>query len=308
MDTRLPDDAGQLADAATRRFRRLGGVDAARRAEADPATRETARKALDELGVFDLDVRADADQLLAGAVLCRAAGAVVLPWPLIPHLMRVSGRHLVLIDPGHVRVDHGAVGLSWLGANVTGSAWPLEAGPPDVAGRLGPFVTGAVLGEEQPGRIDSDDIARYLTLQSWTILGALESALAEVTGHVRTRHQFGRALSQFQAVRFTMADVTIAVRGLEQLAKLTIWRLGRGDADQRVADAMALRLHAAETAVTTLRASHQMYGALGFCDETDLSVLDRHLQPSLRYPLSAERLARALVPFAGSGALTSRIA
>ncbi|MGI5320922.1 acyl-CoA dehydrogenase family protein [Actinomadura nitritigenes] len=308
MDSRLPDDVGQLAEAATRRFRRLGGVDAARRAEADPATRETARKALDELGAFDLDIRADADQLLAGAVLCRAAGAVVLPWPLIPHLVRVSGRHLVLIDPGHVRVDHGTAGFSWLGADLTGSAWPLETGTPDVAGRLGPFVTGAALGQEQPGRIDGDDIARYLTLQSWTILGALESALAEVTEHVRTRQQFGQALSRFQAVRFTMADITIAVQGLEQLAKLTTWRLGRGDTPQRIADAMALRLHATETAVTALRASHQLYGALGFCDETDLSVLDRHLQPTLRYPLSAERLALALVPFAGSGALTARIA
>ena len=77
---------------------------------------------------------------------------------------------------------------------------------------------------------------------------------------------------------------------------------------ERLADAIGLRLQAAETAVAALRAAHQFYGALGFCDETDLSVIDRHLQPVLRYPLSGERLAQALVPFVQDGVFTARIA
>jgi hypothetical protein len=307
MDSRIPDDVRQLGEAAKRRFERLGGVDLARRAEADPAARELAQKALTELGSADLDVRADVEQLLAGAVLCRAVGGVVLPWPLVPELLRIGDRHLVLIDTAVVRVDHGTVDADRLGADLTGRAWSLVTGAPGVAGRLGPFVTPAELGPEQPDVVE-DDIARYLTLQSWTMLGALETSLAEVIDHVRTRRQFGQALAEFQAIRFAMADIAIAVRGLEELAKLTVWRLGRGTADEHVADAMALRLHAAETTVGTLRALHQFYGALGFCDETDLSVIDRHLQPTLRYPLSAERLAQALVPYVRSGVLSARIA
>ena len=44
-----------------------------------------------------------------------------------------------------------------------------------------------------------------------------------------------------------------------------------------------------------------MLGAIGFCDEHDLSVLDRHLQPLLRLPASAEVLADRLVPAVSDG-------
>ena len=308
MDTRLPDDVAMLEEAARLRFRRLGGVHAARRAEADPTERDQAREALRELGASELDVRADDDQLLAAAALCRAAGSVVLPWPLIGELLRVDGHYLALMDDGCVRVDHGTLDVPWIGATPAGSAWRLRSARTGLTGRLGPFVATAELGDPVEGGVGTDDVARYLVLQAWTILGALESSVAGVVEHVRTRHQFGRPLAEFQVIRFTLADVEVAVRGLQQLAKLTVWRRGRSDARERLADAIGLRLQAAETAVAALRAAHQFYGALGFCDETDLSVIDRHLQPVLRYPLSGERLAQALVPFVQDGVFTARIA
>jgi alkylation response protein AidB-like acyl-CoA dehydrogenase len=150
--------------------------------------------------------------------------------------------------------------------------------------------------------------AQASTVASGTIemqLGALETAVAE---HLRVRQQFNQALADLQTIRFTMADVTVSLRGFEQLSKATTWRLGRGDERERLADALALRLHAVDVAVATLRVAHQFYGALGFCEETNLSVLDRHLQPTLRYPVSAERIAQALVPFIRGRALTAKIA
>jgi hypothetical protein len=304
MDFRLPEEAAELFAVAQRRFERLGGVELARRAELDPDVRIEAQKSLHELGLSELDVRADADQLLAGAVLCRAAGAVALPWPVVPELLRLDDRFLVLVDPAVVRIDHGSLEVDWVAAELSGSAWSVHSSRPGVTQRLGPFVVGASLGEACSA-VEAADVGRYLTLQSWTILGALERAVADVVAHLRARHQFGHALSQFQAIRFTMADVAVALRGLEQLTKLTTWRLGRGDA--ALADAMAVRLHAADVAVSTLRAAHQFYGALGFCDETDLSVLDRHLQPTLRYPQSAERFAQALVPYVRDRVLAGRV-
>jgi hypothetical protein len=44
-----------------------------------------------------------------------------------------------------------------------------------------------------------------------------------------------------------------------------------------------------------------MLGAVGFCDEHDVSVIDRHLQPLLRDPCSGESLALRLVPAVRSG-------
>jgi hypothetical protein len=52
-----------------------------------------------------------------------------------------------------------------------------------------------------------------------------------------------------------------------------------------------------------LRTSHQLLGALGFCDESDVSVLDRHTQPLIRLPLSAEALSLRLIPDVRDGYL-----
>lgn len=304
MDARLPDDVAELFAVTQRRLDRLGGVALARRAEADVDVRAEARAALHEVGLAELDVRAGLDELLAGAVLCRAAGGVVLPWPVVPELLRVDERFLVLVDPANVRIDHGSLDLEWVAADQAGSAWSVRSRRPGVAGRLGPFVVAAALGEPAPP-VPPRDVARYLALQSWLILGAIERAVADVIEHLRTRHQFGHPLAEFQDIRFAVADVAVSVRGLEELAKLTTWRIAR-DPDA-LADALALRVHACDVAVGTLRAVHQFYGALGFCDETDVSVVDRHLQPSLRYPQSSERLVQALVPHVRDRVLTGQL-
>jgi hypothetical protein len=43
-----------------------------------------------------------------------------------------------------------------------------------------------------------------------------------------------------------------------------------------------------------LRTTQQLHGAAGVCDEYDISVLARAVQPALRLPWSAERTAEAL--------------
>ena len=79
----LPDEAIEFGAAAGKAFAALGGVDAARQAEDDPALRATEVAAtLASLGVDDLDPRADADSLAAAAALCEAAGRVALPYPV----------------------------------------------------------------------------------------------------------------------------------------------------------------------------------------------------------------------------------
>jgi hypothetical protein len=299
--TALPADAVSFADAARRRFERLGGVELGLRAERDRSLREQVGTALADLGAQDLDVRGDLDELLAGAQLCRLAGSVALPWPIIDDLMRIGGDRLALVDLASPRVDHGDLPGDWIGADLDGTAHLLEPGAASRA-RLGPFLVPARCGPARPS-VDRLDIARHLALGAWWILGSIEAALGQVTEHVNARTQFGQRLSEFQAVRFAVADASVAVRGLEELAKYTSWRLSTIDAARAMADGVALRLHAVDTAVTVLRACHQLLGAIGFCDEHDVSVLDRHLQPLLRLPVSAEVLAARLVPAVRNGDL-----
>jgi hypothetical protein len=304
MDNRLPDDAVAFAAAAAGRFEKLGGVNLARHAERDHGARHAAATALAELGIGDLDVRADPEHLLAAAALCRAAGAVVLPWPVVSDLLAIDEHRIALIDERAVRVDHGDLPLSWVVADLDGQAWAYERAGAAPAGRLGPFVTRGTLG---PASIElsADDVARWLVLGAWQVLGGIETAFAGVCLYLRQRVQFGRPLAEFQAVRFTVADTQVRVRGLEELAKYTSWRLAGAATSpaERTADALALRLHAVEAARAVLRTCHQLYGAVGFCDETDVSVIDRHLQPLLRFPVSPEVLAQRLIPAIGRGDL-----
>lgn len=300
MQTTLPADVVAFGEAARDRFASLGGVDLALRAETDPAARTSAADALAQLGAWDIDPRNDADELLAAAQLCRMAGEVVLPYPLVERLLAVDGAWLALVDRSRPWIDHGDLGGPWLAADLDGVAGPTTNGE-RTASRLGPFVTRAQLGPAGQSA-SADDVARHLVLGSWRMVGGLDAALRLATAHVVVRKQFGQPLSEFQAVRFAIADAVAAFRGLEELARFTTWRLGAASAAARTADALALRLHADETAVSILRCCHQVFGAIGFCDEHHLSVLDRHMQPLLRLPCSAEVFADRLVPAVADGA------
>lgn len=300
MKTALPQDAVAYGDAVRSRLERLGGVDFGLRAEAERSLRDQASAALDDLSAFDLDVRDDLDQFLAAAELCRAAGALCLPLPVVETLLRAGDRRLALIDASAPRVDHGDLAGGWLGATLDGDAWNLAIGALPERAKLGPFLVPARL-EDPVERIDPDDVARHLVLGAWRILGGLQAALGQVVEHVKARKQFGQALAQFQVVRFGIADASVSLTGLEELARYTSWRLDVAEPAARQADAIALRLHAVDKARAVLRTCHQMLGAIGFCDEHDVSVIDRHLQPALREPCSSETLALRLLPSVHNG-------
>jgi acyl-CoA dehydrogenase len=151
--------------------------------------------------------------------------------------------------------------------------------------------------------VPSVDVDLHLTLGSWRIVGAVQQCLEITRQHVVARKQFGKPLAEFQAVRFTIADASVAARGLYELAKYTISRVESSPAQVRSADALVLRLKAADTARQVLRTAHQLLGALGFCDESDISVLDRHTQSLIRLPVSAEVLAMRLLPGVRGGQL-----
>lgn len=299
MKTDLPQDVSDFAAVAGKRLTRLGGPPAALRAETDDTIREAARTALNDVGAFDLDVRSAPDDLLAAAVLCQAAGATVLPYPLVEELLAIDGARLALVNPKAPRIDHGDLAGDWIAADLDGNRYrPQPAGR--TGAKLGPFLVPATLSAPE-GTVPAADVNLHLVLGSWRILGAVQQSMHIVTEHVRARIQFGKPLADFQAVRFAVADAAVAVRGLHELAKYTICRPESLPAQIHSADALILRLKAADTARQVMRSSHQLLGALGFCDESDVSVLDRHTQPLMRLPLSTEELALRLMPCVSDG-------
>lgn len=293
MKTTLPQDISDYATVAAKRFDRLGGPQAALRAERDDRVRDAARAALDELGAFELDVRSGPDDRLAAAVLCQTAGAHALPYPLVDELLAIDGARLALINPEAPRVDHGDLPGGWVGADLDGNRYRLQIASRTNA-KLGPFLVPASLSAPD-GTVAAADVNLHLVLGSWRILGAMQRSLQIVTDHVQARIQFGKPLADFQAVRFAVADASVAVRGLYELAKYTICRPESLPVQVHSADALVLRFKATDTARQVLRTSHQLLGALGFCDESDVSVLDRHTQPLIRLPLGTEALGLRLI-------------
>jgi len=307
----LPDEAIEFGRAAAAAFARAGGVDLARAAIADPATRHReVAPVLERLGALDVDVRAGIDDALAGAELCRAAGAVALPWPVSSVMAAPAGAAgaLAVVDgavprpwsrrrPSAVarsglRIEHGDVAGPWLAVDLDGDGWTVAPAGGPLATELGMFVVPMTL-EAPAGDLGPTDAAWALTLDAWRVLGACEAAL-ELTGtHVRDREQFGRPLAAFQAVEFQVADAAVAVAGLRETARFTLWRLGAAPAEG-LTDALALRLVAVEGARQVFRTTHQLHGAVGFCDEHDLSVLSRSVQPALRLPADLERTTELL--------------
>ncbi|HWE56886.1 MAG TPA: acyl-CoA dehydrogenase family protein [Acidimicrobiales bacterium] len=298
MNPTLPDLAVEFASTAEKAIVAAGGTELARRAEVDDRVRTTeVAQLLVGLGLDDLDPRTDPDTAAAAAELCRVAGRYALPYPVAAAVLRDgSGRPLAVDGDGH-RVDHANLFPEWRLAGLGQSAVTVHPVGHRMGTKLGPFVgalePATASAGDGPATVDDLDVALHLTLGAWRILGAVERAIDLAVAHVRDRHQFGQALAQFQAVQFQLADAAVGADGLRELARFTLWRVLSEPSARRV-DPLALRLHAIDVARTALRTCQQLFGAAGLCDEYDVSILVRHIQPELRLPFGAEQTASRL--------------
>ena len=291
MNPHLSDDAQSFGEVADRAFAAAGGVELARRAEADPSVRASeVADLLGRLGVAELDARDDADSAEAAAALCRAAGRVVLPYPVVP---LVLGRLAVAADLGGlVMVDHAELFDDWRLATLDGTAVVARSDGTRLGTRLGPFVGAITPGDTVA--VSAAEVALHLTLTGFVIAGGLTAAVELATAHVVDRVQFDKPLSSFQAVQFQLADAHVAVASVDELVQFALWRCLVAPEDA-VTDALGARLCALDAARAVLRTCQQLHGAAGVCDEYDVSVITRHLQPALRIPFGAETTATHLV-------------
>jgi hypothetical protein len=293
----LPDEVLDFAAAAEQAVVAAGGVELARRAFDDPKVRgDEVPALLSGLGIDDVDPRDGEVGLLAAAELVRITGAYALPYPVsarlaAPHDGDAAADFVAVVD-GTPAVEHVEVGGRWLVVETDGTAWEpvpvLDSRRYTSARHVRPVTRGT-----SRGSVGLPDVALPLVLDGWRMLGAAEQAHAYATAHVGVRQQFGRALADFQAVQFRVADSEVAVRGLGLLARFTAWRWLVAP-DEALVDAWALRVQAIETLKLVLANSHLLHGAVGFCDEHDLSVIDMGVQPAVRLPADLERSTELL--------------
>lgn len=297
MNPELPASVVEFAVSAERALAAAGGSALHRQAETQPSfRRDGVEPVLTRLGIDDLEPRADVESALCAAELCRVSGRVGLPYPVEAVLGAPPGdadARAALVDDGAHWVEHADLPGRWFGVGLDGSLRPLRPVPGERNRTLAPFVHRVELGE-RVGEVDEVGRALLLDLASCRVLGALERALEMAVVHVKERRQFDRPLSEFQAVQFHVVDAEVAIRGLRQLVRFTLWRLVAAPGTA-LTDAWALRSFAIESARTVLGAAELLHGALAFCDEHDLTVLTRSLQAPLRLPVDFERTTELLV-------------
>jgi acyl-CoA dehydrogenase-like protein len=283
----LSDEALEYGRVAHQALEAAGGDELVRAAEREPHHREAlVAPVLAELGAWELDPRGSADELEASAALCRSAGWWAIAYPVAERLCRPrdldAAGQLVVAD---VNPSGPVAGLDhrWVAVGLDGRrSWAVPRAP-DTSPRTSAFVTGLDL-----QTIDAVDVARDpalgLVLPCWTLLGMLDRAIELTCGYIREREQFGQPLAAFQGVQFQLTDAEVERAGVVELAHHALWSIEAGQ-DDALADALALRLAAIEAADTVFRVTHQLHGAIGFCDETTLSWISRYSQPLRRLPL-----------------------
>lgn len=167
-----------------------------------------------------------------------------------------SGPVLVEVAPGDVEVRPTPVvdATRSLGEVVADGApvdgdrcWPLTHDPDDL------YLRGAVA----------------VALDS---LGIAQAALDATIAYAADRHQFGRPIGSFQAVKHACADVAVDIAVSRRLVTDAVAGLVAGAPDAEVAVAMA-KAHASETGVAATGSALQLHGGIGYTWEHGLHVL-----------------------------------
>jgi hypothetical protein len=316
VNNELSDEAVEYGKVARQALGAAGGDDLVQAAEREPERREDlVALALAELGAWDLDPRDSADELEAAAALCQAAGWWAVAYPVAERLARpadaeADGLVVVADAAPKGRLASLPPDRRWLAVSLDGRrSRATVAGEPDEPPRKSAFVTELALepldgdggggnGSRDGGEGGRSDVALGLVLPCWTLLGMLDRAIDLTRAYVLEREQFGQPLASFQGVQFQLTEAEVERAGVEELAKYALWSCATNPAGEATDDALALRLAAIEAADVVFRVTHQLHGAIGFCDEATLSWLSRHSQPLRRLPLALsatrDELARRL--------------
>lgn len=170
-------------------------------------------------------------------------------------------------------VDTKAPGLEWSPIETLGH-WPLGTAMLYFQDVRVPKTR--VLGTVDDGWRDLGVYLRYERLcLSAARTGAAEAALSDALAYAKERKQFGRPISDFQAVSHRLANMQVMVEISEMLVRRYAARLDGGQATTR--DAAILKLYACEAYKEVADLGLQVLGGYGYTMEHDLQ---RHFRDS----------------------------
>jgi alkylation response protein AidB-like acyl-CoA dehydrogenase len=101
-------------------------------------------------------------------------------------------------------------------------------------------------------------------------LGLAEAMLAATVDYVGIRHQFGRPIGSFQAVKHACADMLVQIRVTRRLVEAAVDAVA-ANSDAQTAVSMA-KAYASETAVAVAGKAMQLHGGIGYTWESGVHV------------------------------------
>ncbi|HLQ61627.1 MAG TPA: acyl-CoA dehydrogenase family protein [Candidatus Acidoferrales bacterium] len=99
-------------------------------------------------------------------------------------------------------------------------------------------------------------------------VGLMQAALEDALAFTRARHVFGRPVAAHQLPQATLGRLAVAVSSARQLSYVAAERLQDGAGQ---VEASLAKLHAARLAELVTRDAMQLFGGLGYAEETDVS-------------------------------------
>jgi alkylation response protein AidB-like acyl-CoA dehydrogenase len=213
-----------------------------------------------------------ASHLAAGLVGGAAEGTTVVGLVVVPPggadvVVPVVLEHLADVDMVAVLDDDGVALVAPTDVHATAVARPLDP--------LTPVWTARALPRGEP--VAGPEVAARWRRDGTVLTAALQVGLARATtelaaGYASERHQFGRPIGSFQAVKHLCADMEVRgtlARVAVQAAGVTADQTGVGDPAVAAAEAQVL---ADDAAVANGRACVQVHGGTGFTWESPVHL------------------------------------
>ena len=102
-------------------------------------------------------------------------------------------------------------------------------------------------------------------------LGVSEAMLSATVAHAKVRHQFGRPIGSFQAVKHACADMLVHISVFRQLVQAAVQAIVEDRDDAAVAASIA-KSYGCSSAVDVAGTAMQLHGGIGYTWESGIHV------------------------------------
>jgi alkylation response protein AidB-like acyl-CoA dehydrogenase len=127
-----------------------------------------------------------------------------------------------------------------------------------------------------PGEVEAH-LDRGAVFHAAEMLGCAESVMGLAVDYAKERHQFGRPIGSFQAVKHRCADMLVDVEGMRSAVYHAAWALGAGDAEASIAASTA-KVWCSDAGLRVAESALQVHGGIGFTWDCDVHLYLKRVQ------------------------------